>query len=120
MNRRSILSIIVLILSLLFLFSCDKELENVQVTPSFIKVAQTGGSYELDVRANCAWSSSIMYKDDISGYISLNKTSGNGNETIQLTIAQNSATSRNCIIEFYTQEANTPQSSVSIIQEGVQ
>lgn len=110
-----------LLMSCLFLVSCvDKELDNVQVSPAAITAGCEGGSYTFEVKANCSWDIQTKYYDNENGFVSLGMTSGTGNASVQFTVEKNNGDKiRRCSIDLYSRGAESPQSSLSVLQEGV-
>ena len=56
---------IIAILSLVLAFSavsCNKELDNVQVSPEILSVPAEGGTFDISVQANCKWRAETNYK----------------------------------------------------------
>ena len=78
------------------------EDEYLSVSPDSITIDYQGGEFELQVLSNCAWSFSELPQPN--RWISVNPTSGEGNQTLKVTVEkyvqEGEAASRNATLVF--------------------
>ena len=79
------------LLSVFFLLaSCSKEEERIPVlTLPSTMVSSAGGEQTLSVAAESSWKLSVDYLEGGSGWITISAASGNGFESVTVTVAAN-------------------------------
>lgn len=115
MSPKAVISVAILALGALI--SCQKQDERIPVlTIPESTVIPAGGTQMITVGADYSWNLAIDYSGDQQGWISASATSGNGTQSVRLTVEPNeSEDPRSAILRL-----TTPMHSVSsqIIQSG--
>ena len=80
----------VLLFAFFLLASCSKEEERIPVlTLPSTMVSSSGGEQTLSVAAESSWKLSVDYLEGGSGWITISAASGNGFESVTVTVAAN-------------------------------
>jgi hypothetical protein len=104
-----------------FATACGEKDENggaatpaLSVTPTTIAVDQVGGTYDIAVTGNVDWVAAVS---DLAA--TLSKRSGNGNETIKVTVVENTGVTPRTITVTVTDKAKgVPDQVVTLTQFG--
>ena len=96
----------------------DAATISLMVTPSDVLFNSNAGSKSVSVKSNADWEVTVAGGD---GWLSVNRTSGNGNKNITIKATENTSESRRqatIALSWKDNQENTQTSTISVTQEG--